>query len=45
MEVVLKTPISLQFLTKLLILLYGTSNVIFINGNVMDIRMENIQMI
>ena len=43
MEVIVKTPITLDYIQKLLIALYGTTNVQFKNGNINDIRSSNIK--
>jgi hypothetical protein len=45
MEVVLKNPVSIHSITKMILFLYGTTNVIFLNGNVMDLRRENVKTI
>ena len=42
MDVVVKTPITLDYIQKLLLVLYGTTNVQFKNGIINDIRSCNI---
>ena len=42
MEVSIKSPVSIEYIQKLLIVLYGTSNVQFKNGVINDIRKSNI---
>ena len=42
MEVSVKAPISIEYIQKLLVALFGTSNVHFANGNLNDLRASNI---
>ena len=42
MEVVLRQPICIKTVQNLLTLLYGTTDVVFRNGNLLDFRSENI---
>ena len=42
MEVIVKSPISIHYIQKLLLALYGTTDVQFKNGIINDIRSCNI---
>jgi len=42
MELKLKQEISIKTVQDILMLLYGTTDVVFKNGNLLDFRRENI---
>lgn len=42
MEIVLKNKMTIAHLQKLIQLIYGTNDIIFINGNMNDLRRSNV---
>jgi len=42
MELLIKQPVCVQTVQSILTLLYGTTDVVFRNGNLLDFRRENI---